>query len=123
MGYAYSYSAQLKAHYTRSNIKHILEKGSILGFEYFSVDDSYKFIDIDQATDALMAENIYGTYTITGKIDGYMIFISSHPRDFETNELGILIGNFYDIDAVYYMRIFVEMVRDFAVYDIKVDIE
>lgn len=123
MGIAFSYQALLKAHYTRVNIKRILKKGIYLGMEYYSVDGSYKFTNVNEAVDALMVENIYGTYTITGKIDGHMIFISSHPRDFETKELGIVIGDFYEINTVEYMRFFVEMIRDFAIYDIQMDIE
>ena len=41
-----------------------------------------------------MAENIYGHYTLTGKIQGHMIFISSHPREPENKELGLIIGDF-----------------------------
>lgn len=123
MGIAISYQALLKAHYTRCNIKCILEKGLFLGMKYHTVDDSYKFAHIDEAVDALMAENIYGTYTITGKIHDHMIFISSHPRAYDNKEIGILIGDFYDIDTVEYMRFFVEMIRDFAIYDIRMDIE
>lgn len=123
MGIAFSYTTLLKAHYTRANIKIILDKGLLLGFEYFSVDNTHAFIDSNEAVDALMAENIYYTYSIEGRFKGKLFLISSHPRKFDEKEIGLIIGNFYDIDTVQYMSIFRELVNDFAVYDIAMDVE
>ncbi|MGE0009574.1 MAG: hypothetical protein AB7F19_03450 [Candidatus Babeliales bacterium] len=123
MGMAFSYSIELRAYYTRANIKQILEKGMRLGLEYSSVDDTYKFANVDEAVDALMTENVYFTYAITGRLNGELFFIASHPRDCDKKEIGLSIGDFYDIDMVHYMRIFVELIHEFSIYDIAMNVE
>ncbi|MGE0009583.1 MAG: hypothetical protein AB7F19_03495 [Candidatus Babeliales bacterium] len=123
MSRAYSYEILLNVSYTKQNFKNILEQGIRFGFKYFPVACDQEFESLDDAVAALLSINIYETYSIIGKIDGHIIHIASSPRDPEIRKLGLSIGDFYDIDAVYYMRIFVEMIRNFAICDLKIDIE
>ncbi len=113
----------LKAPYAKRNVTHLLEKGAKLDFKYYSVDGLEEFVTLDQAVTALMTMNVYGAYSILGKINGNLVTIASAPRDAELEEIGFIIGDFYDVDAIKYMQLLVNMIRDFVVLDIQIIVE
>lgn len=115
----FSYEVQLSAYYSDINIKQILTKGFKQGFRYFPVDSMQEFINLDLATAALMTANAYTVHSIRGRIDDNVIHIVVLPKEKEIKKLSLIIGDFYNIDSVKYMKIFVDMTSDFAVYDIQ----
>ncbi len=123
MSLAYSYEILLKASYTQRNITHLLAKGAKLNFKYYSIDGLKEFSTIDQAVTALMTMNVYGAYSILAKINGNLVTIASAPSEAELAEIGLIIGDFYDVDAIKYMQLLVNLIRDFALLDIQIIVE